>query len=141
MRTVILYSSIILASLAFSESKAQIHLDVNIGRPVYINPAPAAVSYYYLPDAEAYYYVPKRVYYYRNGGHWVSSRHLPGYHNYKINNVRHIAINEHRPYNRHEYYRSRYNVRQSSYLYQDRAGYKHPRKFKKSHTHRGRGHH
>ncbi|MGX5690986.1 hypothetical protein [Arcticibacter tournemirensis] len=141
MKTIILYSSVVLASFAFSESKAQVHVDVNIGRPVYVNPAPVAVSYYYLPDAEAYYYVPTRVFYYQNRGHWVSSRHLPGYHNYNIYNVRHIAINEHRPYHRHDYYRSKYNVRHSSYVYRDRPEHRHSGKFKKSRTHRGRGHH
>lgn len=141
MKPIIFLSSIFLGTLIFGESKAQVHIDVNIGRPVYVSPAPVAVSYYYLPDVEAYYYVPQKVYYYRNHGYWVSSRHLPGYRNYNVYSVRHIAVNGHKPYLRHDYYRSKYHVQRASYTEHNYSGSKYQNGWKNSHTHRGRGRH
>ena len=139
MKAVVLYSSIILATFAFQESKAQVHVDINIGQPAYVVPAPVEARYYYLPDVEAYYYVPQKVYYYQNRGRWISSRRLPGYRNYNVYNVRHIVVNEPRPYLRHNYYHSRYNNRSEyrEYRHKDRG---HGRE-NKGHTHRGRGRH
>ncbi|WP_374164902.1 hypothetical protein [Arcticibacter sp. MXS-1] len=137
MKKVIFYSSILLAAFLSTESKAQVHVDVNIGQPAYVAPV-RETRYYYLPDAEAYYYVPKKVYYYRHRGDWVRSAYLPGYRNYNVYNVRHVVVNEERPYLRHDYYRSRYNIRDNYYV--ERVNYKHG-KWKKSHTHRGRGRH
>lgn len=138
MKKVIFYSSIILAVCSVAESKAQVRVDVNVGRPVYVVPAPVPVSYYYLPDIEAYYYVPQKIYYYRDRGQWVSNRRLPGYRSYNVYNVRHIQVHEERPYLRHNYYRSRYHAGPGHH---GERGHHGPGKWKKPHTHRGRGRH
>lgn len=91
----------------FSESRAQVHVDINIGRPpVYIEPvAVRQVNYYYLPDEDVYYYVPQKRYYYQHGGRWVSAARYRDCDPYRS---RRIAIYEARPYHRHEYYKSKY---------------------------------
>ncbi len=113
MKKLLFFSALIAGSLSFNLAKAQIgiHLNVNLGaRPVYVAPAPVADDYYYLPDAEAYYSVPEHVYYYQNGGRWVSGPRLVGrYRNYDYNRLRHYQVNEARPYLRNNFYRARYS--------------------------------
>lgn len=113
MKKLLFLSALITASLSFGTAKAQIgvRLNVNLGpRPVYVAPAPVVDDYYYLPDAEAYYSVPEHVYYYQNGGRWVSGPRLVGrYSNYDYNRLRHFRVNESRPYLRNDFYRARYS--------------------------------
>lgn len=94
--------------LAFitNKSEAQVHVDISVGRPVYVAPVPVReVRYYYLPEEDVYYYVPEKRYYYQREGRWVSA---VSYRNCNVYNTRRVAIYEPRPYLRHEYYQVKY---------------------------------
>lgn len=139
MRKAIIALGVVLC-IAKSSTKAQVHVDFNIGRPavpVVVERVPVREAYYYLPEAEAYYYVPTKRYYYYDDGEWVSRAHLPGkYRKYNAYSIRHIAIREPRPYLRHSYYRHRYGASHANYYYNDSR----PGKGKKHTEHKGKGH-
>ncbi|WP_423146915.1 hypothetical protein [Rubrolithibacter danxiaensis] len=125
MRRILLIGTIFLVTIFCSESKAQVHVDINIGQsPVYVTPVPVSrVDYYYLPDVQAYYYVPTRRYYYFDDGVWISRTSLPGrYRDCNVYRVRHVPVYESRPYLRHAYYRQKYEVRNVSYRYSNSKG-------------------
>lgn len=110
MRKITLIAATILSSLLYTSAQAQISLNVNIGS----QPAWGPVGYdyvenYYLPDIDVYYDVPNRQYVYLNNNAWVRSRALPArYSNYNIYNGYKVVINESRPWNRADVYRTKY---------------------------------
>lgn len=132
MKKLLLFAIAYLTFFAFGESKAQVRVNVNIGTPpVYVAPAPAEVSYYYLPDVEAYYYVPAKRYYYLHGDRWVAAAYLPGrYREYDVYRVRHIPVYESRPYLRHDYYHKRYKGHGGGKFHHGKGGKGHGNKKK-----------
>jgi len=125
MKKIIAVSALFFGMTAVTESKAQVHVNVNIGPPpVYAAPV-RTVSYYYYPDIQAYYYIPAKRYYYKHRGRWISASYLPGYPpGHRVYRTRHIAVYEPKPYLKHSYYYSKYNGK----------------KIHKKHTkHRGKG--
>lgn len=81
-------------------TRAQVHLNVNIGsQPVWGPVGYDYVDYYYLPDIETYYYVPRRQFIYLNNGQWVFVSALPArYRSYNFYNGYKVVINEPRAY-------------------------------------------
>ena len=114
MKRIVWISGALFLAFNFVESKAQVHVDINIGRPpVYVAPVPVRqVNYYYLPDEDVYYYVPEKRYYYQDHGRWVSASR---YRDCDPHRSRRIAIYESRPYTRHEYYSSKYRGNSKHY--------------------------
>jgi hypothetical protein len=107
MKKTLWISAMLFLILNSEKSEAQVHVDINIGRPpVYVAPAPVReVNYYYLPDEDVYYYVREKRYYYQDRGRWISSTRYRDCDPYRS---RRVAIYESRPYHRHDYYRSKY---------------------------------
>ncbi len=89
---------------------AQITLRINIGhQPLWGPSGYDYVEYYYLPEIEAYYYVPNGQYIYIENGRWVTRYYLPKrYRGFDLYNAVKFVINEFRPYQRHDYYKSKY---------------------------------
>jgi hypothetical protein len=131
MKNTLMFTAILFTALSSAESKAQVHVDINIGRPpVYATPV-SRVQYYYLPEEQIYYYVPKKRYYYRQRGNWVSASNYRGC---NVNKARRVAVYERQPYLHHDYYRSRYSVYRTAYYDRDQPDYK----GKKYKGHRGK---
>ncbi|NNU34610.1 hypothetical protein HK413_11920 [Mucilaginibacter sp. S1162] len=87
MKKVALISAIALSGLFYSNANAQllqIGLHLGGGRPVVealVTPSVAvsysnADQYYYMPEVDAYYSPYERVYYYNEGGRWVSNAYF-----------------------------------------------------------------
>lgn len=121
MKKVALISAIALSGLFYSNANAQllqIGLHLGGGRPVVeaalVTPSVAvrysnADQYYYMPEVDAYYSPYERVYYYNDGGRWVSNAYLPGeYRNYDWRTARRYEVRAHRPYLNADVYREKY---------------------------------
>jgi hypothetical protein len=121
MKKIALISAIALSGLLYSNANAQllqIGLHLGGGRPVVqaslITPSVAvsysnADQYYYMPEVDAYYSPYERVYYYNDGGRWVSNAYLPGaYRNYDWRTARRYEVRAHRPYLNADIYRDKY---------------------------------
>ncbi|NNU34565.1 hypothetical protein HK413_11550 [Mucilaginibacter sp. S1162] len=121
MKKVALISAIALSGLFYSNANAQllqIGLHLGGGRPVVeaalVTPSVAvsysnADQYYYMPEVDAYYSPYERVYYYNEGGRWVSNAYLPGeYRNYDWRTARRYEVRAHRPYLNADVYREKY---------------------------------
>ena len=139
MRKTLVAITVVLCGTSNS-TNAQVHVDINLGRPVIPVIAERVpvreASYYYLPEAEAYYYIPTKRYYYYDNSEWVSKAYLPGkYRKCNAYSMRRVAVREPRPYLRHSYYRNRYAGSQAFY-HEDSKQYK-DKKYKK---HKGKGH-
>jgi hypothetical protein len=100
----------IIGSLAFNQTQAQIRFSLNIGsQPVWGPTGYDHVENYYLPDVQAYYNVQDRQYRYQENGRWVTSASLPGqYRNYNLYTGHKVVINEREPWMRDNVYRSKY---------------------------------
>lgn len=111
MKKLFIITTILLASFAAQETKAQVSVRVNIGQQPKWGPRGYNhVDYYYMPDIDAYYCISSRLYTFMSNGRWISSRFLPpAYRNYDLYHGNYIVINEPRPWLRHSYYMSRYN--------------------------------
>jgi hypothetical protein len=121
MKKIALISAIALSGLFYSNANAQllqIGLHLGGGRPVIqaalVTPS-AAVSYsnadqyYYMPEVDAYYSPYEKVYYYNDGGRWVSNAYLPGeYRNYDWRTAHRYEVRAHRPYLNADVYREKY---------------------------------
>lgn len=121
MKKIALISAIALSGLFYSNANAQllqIGLHLGGGRPVIqaalVTPSVAvsysnADQYYYMPEVDAYYSPYERVYYYNDGGRWVSNAYLPGeYRNYDWRTARRYEVRAHRPYLNADIYREKY---------------------------------
>ncbi len=98
---------------ASSLTKAQVSINVNIGRPPSWGPAGYSnVEYYYLPDIQAYYDIRTSQFIYLNGGRWIRSRNLPGqYRNYDLYNGYKVVLNDYhgtRPYTSFTKHKTKY---------------------------------
>ena len=110
----IAFASVLLFSiLSFKLTYAQIRVNVgvNIGSqpdwgPVGYN----HVDYYYLPEIQTYYDVPNHQYVYYEKSAWVRRSYLPvRYSNYDIYHGYKVVINDRRPWDRNNIYRTRYS--------------------------------
>jgi hypothetical protein len=123
MKKIALISAIALSGLLYSNANAQllqIGLHLGGGRPVIqasLSTPSVAVSYsnadqyYYMPEVDAYYSPYERVYYYNDGGRWVSNAYLPGeYRNYDWRTARRYEVRAHRPYLNANIYREKYKA-------------------------------
>jgi hypothetical protein len=121
MKKIALISAIALSGLFYSNANAQllsIGLHLGGGRPVIqaalVSPSVAvsysnADQYYYMPEVDAYYSPYEKVYYYNDGGRWVSNAYLPGeYRNYDWRTARRYEVRAHRPYLNADIYREKY---------------------------------
>lgn len=92
--------------------KAQVHLDLNINigsQPVWGPVGYDYVKYYYMPDIEVYYSVPQGLYFYYEGGDWVSMSYLPvRYRDYDIYHSYKVVINKSNPWKHHNSYKKKY---------------------------------
>lgn len=106
----ILIAGILLVLGAPLKAQVQFSLNFNVGsQPVWGPVGYDAVQYYYLPDIDSYYYVPQHLFYYNNGGRWISSSSLPPrYINYNLYNGYKVVVNEREPWRNHEIYKVKY---------------------------------
>ncbi|WP_259069669.1 hypothetical protein HDF24_16160 [Mucilaginibacter sp. X4EP1] len=143
MKKLIILSAITMSGLFYNTANAQIRVHLGFGfgprrviyttapvvveqAPVYEQSAPvynenAQVydnnndDYYYLPDVGAYYDVTAQCYYYNDGANWVSAAYLPGeYRSYDWRNARRFEVRASRPYLHDDFYRSRFNGRETN---------------------------
>lgn len=110
----IAFASVLLFSiLSFKNTDAQIRvsLGVNIGsQPDWGPVGYDHVDYYYLPEIQTYYDVPNHQYVYYDNNVWVCRTYLPArYNNYDIYRGYKVVINERRPWERNNIYRTRYS--------------------------------
>ena len=112
MKKILLIVTISTCSLFFISMNAQVSFRLNIAsQPIWGPVGYDHVEYYYLPEIDAYYYVPGHKYYYNENGRWVSHANLPArYHDFNLYNTRKVVINERRPYNHHQEYRTKYTT-------------------------------
>lgn len=81
--------------LVFSFSKAQVSVNVNIGKPPVWGPTVTTEEYYYLPDIESYYDINQSQFIYLNNGVWIRSRSLPRrYRSYNLNTGHVVVLND-----------------------------------------------
>lgn len=111
MKKTMFIAALVLGGFVFQNANAQIRVSLKIN----INSQPAwgpvgydHVDYYYMPDIDAYYYVPTRQYIYLQRGRWIFATALPSRFHYDIYTGYKVVVNEPRPYNRPEIYRTKY---------------------------------
>jgi hypothetical protein len=127
MKKLIILSAIAMSGLIYNTANAQVGIRVGFHfgplrvvyahAPVVVEQAPvyndSNDDYYYLPDVDAYYSVNEQCYYYNDGNNWVSAAYLPGaYRDYDWRNASRYEVRAPRPYERDDFYRSRYNGHQ-----------------------------
>ena len=102
--------AILISCAAFTGSKAQININVNIGRQPDWGPVGYDyVNYYYLPDLDVYYNVPRHQFVYPEGNRWVYANNLPSrYGNYDLYGGYKVVINDNNPFTHADDYRARY---------------------------------
>jgi hypothetical protein len=110
MKKIVVIMLVIAASFSLKAS-AQLRISLNIGsQPTWGPVGYDHVDYYYMPDMDMYYYVPTRQYIYLQGRNWMFSTSLPSrYRSYDLNTAYKVVVNEPRPYNRAQYYRTKYS--------------------------------
>lgn len=75
--------------------RAQVKVDVNVGKPPVWGPVVTTQEYYYLPDINSYYDINRSQYVYLNRGTWVRSKSLPvRYRGYNLNTGNVVVIND-----------------------------------------------
>ncbi|MES2004252.1 MAG: hypothetical protein V4450_07010 [Bacteroidota bacterium] len=119
MKKLLLTTFAIVAFLSYTETKAQVHvnLNVNIGsRPNWGLPGNYAGNYYYLPEIDTYYDIAQRQFVYFDGRDWAFSYELPyAYRDYDLYGGYKVVINEPRPYLNCNVYRTRYSNYYNTY--------------------------
>jgi hypothetical protein len=93
------------------QAQLSISLGFNVDRqPVWGPTGYDHVEYYYLPDIEVYYNIPQHMFYYNEGGRWISRSSLPPrYRGYDLYNSYKVVVNEPTPYRNHRIYREKYS--------------------------------
>lgn len=77
------------------------------GPPPYYHYHPNIYDYYYYPHAQVYFHFTTGIYYYRDGGVWVTARTLPPHIHLDANDRVRVQINSDRPYSKfNDYARS-----------------------------------
>ncbi len=107
------YLLIAIVFLSFSNSHAQVSVNVNIGTPPAWGPAGYPdVRYYYLPDLETYYDVSNSNYVYLNNGKWTRAKSLPSaYRNYDLYNEYKVVLKDYKgnsPYDNFKTHKTKY---------------------------------
>ena len=93
-----------------TSTTAQVHINVNIGKPVageawYNNDD----NYYYLPEQGVYYNVNRHVYVYQDNNDWVYGPSLPArYNGYTWQRSHYVVVRERTPFSHHDNYVTRY---------------------------------
>ena len=110
MKKTILIVTLLLSGLISKTATAQIHLDFNIGlQPIWGPVGYDHAEYYYMPDIDMYYNIPNHQYIYMDNGRWRFSTSVPGrYRDYDFNRGYKVVVNEPRPYNHADMYRTKY---------------------------------
>jgi len=112
MKKIILAAVLLFSGYAIQTSDAQLkfNLKINIGtQPAWGPVGYDHVEYYYMPDIDAFYYVPRQQYIYINRGRWVFTTVLPSrFRNFDFNTGYKVVVNEPRPYNNAQMYRTKY---------------------------------
>lgn len=110
MKKTIFLFALLLGTLSYETSSAQVNVNINIGsQPVWGPAGYDYAEYYYLPDMDVYYHVPDRQFIFFDGRNWIFSSALPAFYNrYDLYNCYKVVINEPSPYLRADLYRSRY---------------------------------
>jgi len=141
MKTCTLCVMILLSSIVFNTSQAQVRACVFCASNVSDQPSwgPSGYSYvyyYYIPDLGVYYYVPDHVFIYQKQGVWITSATLPlkyaafdFYRSYKV------VINDPEPYLQHEahkVYYEQFKGRRGQAINRDSEQYKQVRREVKS---------
>ena len=105
----VLIAAVLLSSTV--EAQLSISLGFNVDRqPVWGPTGYDHVEYYYLPDIEVYYNVSQHVFFYYEGGRWISRSSLPPrYRGYDLYNSYKVVLDEPRPYRNHKMYREKYS--------------------------------
>jgi hypothetical protein len=113
MKKIAIVSILLFGILSFKNTDAQIrvNLGVNIGsQPEWGPVGYDHVDYYYLPEIQTYYDVRSHLYVYYENNVWVRRAYLPvRYNNYDIYHGYKVVINERRPWERNDIYRTRYS--------------------------------
>lgn len=68
------------------------------GPPPYYHYHPHAYDYYYYPRAQVYFHFTTGIYYYRDGGVWVTAKILPQHIHLDATNRVRIRVESDRPY-------------------------------------------
>lgn len=99
---------IIIGILLFgaTTAKAQVSINVNIGRPPAWGPVGYDdVAYYFLPDIQIYYDIRNAEYIYSHKGRWIRSRKLPGHcRNYDLYRGYKVPLTDYRGNTPYAYY-------------------------------------
>ncbi len=81
--------------LFFNLSKAQVSVNVNIGKPPVWGPVVTNEKYYYLPDINSYYDIQQSQFIYLSNGSWIRSISLPRrYRSYDLNTGYVVVLND-----------------------------------------------
>jgi hypothetical protein len=107
------YLLVVIAAVFLSctvEAQLRISLGFNIAsQPIWGPTGYDHAEYYYLPDIEVYYNVPQRMFYYNEGGRWISRSSLPSrYRGFDLYNAHKVVVNEPAPYRNHKLYKEKY---------------------------------
>ena len=77
------------------------------GPPPYYHYHPNIYDYYYYPHAQVYFHFTTGIYYYRDGGVWITARTLPPHIHLDAHDRVRVQINSDRPYSKfNDYARS-----------------------------------
>lgn len=112
MKKLVFAAALLLGSLSFKLSDAQLRVNVNLNigsQPEWGPVGYDYAEYYYFPDIDTYYYVPNHQYVYFNGGQWISAPVLPGrYRNFDVYHSYKVVLNQPQPWRNDAVYRVRY---------------------------------
>ena len=113
MKKIILLAAITFTAAVFTNTSAQVRLNVNINIDSQPDWGPVGydhADYYYMPDIQTYYYVPTRKFIYLSGGNWLFSYNLPSrYRNYDLYTGYKVVVNEPRAYRHYQTHREQYS--------------------------------
>jgi hypothetical protein len=100
--------------------KAQVSVNVNIGKPPVWGPVVTTEEYYYLPDIDTYYDLHQSQFIYLNNGVWLRSRTLPRrYRSYDLNTGYVVALNDyhgHNPYSQYKNHKIKYYKKNNNWV-------------------------
>lgn len=124
MKKIILMSAFLMG-FSILQTKAQVHVNVNLGAPV--EKAPFyndQDDYYYMPDYGVYYNVRRRVYVYQDDGHWLYNQNLPDrYQQADYRHAHYIRVHDRQPYMREGDYHTRYYHQEERHGMDDHRNY------------------
>lgn len=105
MKKIILAFALFVGATSFynTTTAQNISISINIGRqPAWGPVGYDYAGYYYFPDIDCYYNVDLAMFYYMNGGRWISARYLPyAYRHYDLYRIHKVVINTRNPWRYH----------------------------------------